>query len=81
VKKTIILLAALAHSSCAPPQAIIIAEETIKEPSGVPEKPALVNDGLRLPDMTKLPDDNDLRSMVPLKKDSNATIISRPPTE
>lgn len=81
MKKPIILLAALALSSCAPPQPIVIAEKTIKQPPSAPEAPALADDELRLPDMTILPVDEDLRSMAPLKKDSNATIISRPPTE
>jgi hypothetical protein len=84
VKNPTILLAALAFASCAPPKAIIIAEAPKKEPviaPPKPEPPALADDGLRLPDMTVLPDDNDLRSVAPLKKDGDATIIATPPAE
>jgi hypothetical protein len=43
--------------------------------------PAPVDDGLRLPDMLALPDENQLRSAAPLKKEGDATIIASPPTE
>ncbi len=84
MKNPTILLAALALASCAPPKAIVIAEAPKKDAviaPAAPEKPALADDGLRLPDMTTLPDDNDLRSAAPLKKEGDATIIASPPTE
>lgn len=84
MKNPTILLAALALASCAPPKAIVIAEAPKKEvviAPAAPETPALADDGLRLPDMLVLPDDTQLRSVAPLKKDGDATIITSPPTE
>jgi len=84
VKNPTILLAALCLASCAPPKAIVIAEAPKKE---VPAKPAATvlpapaDDGLRLPDMLALPDENQLRSAAPLKKEGDATIIASPPAE
>lgn len=87
MKKNIILLAFLALASCATPKAVVVGEAPLKQPSAVtppaPEKmpPALANDGLRLPDMLSLPDDNQLRSTAPIKNDGNATIITSPPSD
>ena len=84
MKNPIILLASLALASCAPPKAIVIAEAPKKEvviAPAAPEIPALADDGLRLPDMLTLPDDTQLRSVAPLKKDGDATIVTSPPTE
>jgi hypothetical protein len=85
VKRPIILLAAFALASCAPPKAIVIAEAPIEPVATIPTapaNPALADDGLRLPDdMLALPDDNQLRSAAPLKKEGDATIITSPPTE
>ena len=84
MKSPTILLAALALASCAPPKAIVTPEAPKKPVSAAPaapEKPALADDGLRLPDMLTLPDDTQLRSTAPLKKEGDATIIARPPTE
>jgi hypothetical protein len=69
VKNPVILLSALALASCVPPKAAVIPEvpkKTVIKAPVAPEKPALADDGLRLPDMLTLPDD---------------TIIARPPTE
>jgi hypothetical protein len=84
VKNPIILLAALAFASCAPPKAIVIAEAPKKDAviaPAAPETPALADDGLRLPDMLVLPDETQLRSAAPLEKEGDATIITSPPTE
>ena len=87
MKSPIILLAALTFASCAPPKATVIAEAPKKSvviaPTAptAPETPALADDGLRLPDMLTLPDDNQLRSAAPLKKEGDAAIIASPPTE
>lgn len=84
MKNPVILLSALALASCAAPKAAVIPEvpkkPVIKAPVA-PEKPALADDGLRLPDMLTLPDDTQLRSTAPLKKEGDATIIARPPSE
>jgi hypothetical protein len=87
VKKPVILLAALALASCAAPKAIVVEDAPKKQqPGAAPatpvEKPAaLADDGLRLPDMLTLPDDNQLRSTAPTKKDGEGTIITSPPTD
>ncbi len=85
MKNPTILLATLALASCAPPKAVVIAEPPKKEvviAPAAPEIPALADDGLRLgDDMLNLPDDTQLRSVAPLKKDGNAKIIISPPTE
>jgi hypothetical protein len=84
VKNPVILLSALALASCVPPKAAVIPEvpkKTVIKAPVAPEKPALADDGLRLPDMLTLPDDTQLRSTTPLKKEGDATIIARPPTE
>lgn len=84
MKNPTILLAALALASCAPPQAVVIEEAQKKQQPAAPaepEKPALADDGLRLPDMLTLPDENQLRSAAPLKEEGEATIIATPPTE
>jgi hypothetical protein len=84
VKNPTILLAALAFASCAPPQATVIEEAPKRQEPAAPAepgKPALADDGLRLPDMLTLPDENQLRSAAPLKEDGDATIIATPPTE
>jgi hypothetical protein len=84
VKSPIILLAALTFASCAPPKATVIAEapkKPVVTAPAAPETPALADDGLRLPDMLTLPDDNQLRSAAPLKKEGDAAIIASPPTE
>lgn len=84
MKSPTILLAALALASCAPPKAIVTPEAPKKPVSAAPatpERPALADDGLRLPDMLTLPDDTQLRSVAPLEKEGDATIITSPPTE
>lgn len=84
MKNPTILLAALCLASCAPPKAIVIAEapkKIVPVAPAAPVIPAPVDDGLRLPDMLALPDENQLRSAAPLKKEGDATIIASPPTE
>lgn len=87
MKNPFIPLAALALASCAAPKAVVIEEAPVKQqPAAAPaapiEKPAaLADDGLRLGDMLTLPDDNQLRSTAPLKKEGEATIITSPPSE
>lgn len=88
MKKSIISLALLALASCATPKAVVIEQTPIKQQPSVTSDatvkklPALANDGLRMPeDMLALPDDNQLRSTAPIKKDGNATIVTSPPTE
>lgn len=84
MKKPVILLGVFALASCVPPKASMIAEVPTKPvviAPAAPEKPAIADDGLRLPDMLTLPDDTQLRSTAPLKKEGDATIIARPPTE
>lgn len=84
MKNPVILLAALAFASCAPPKAIVIEEAPVEKtpPAAAPEKPAaLADDGLRLPDdILALPEDSQLRSAAVPEK-SEATIIASPPTE
>ena len=71
-------------SRCAPAKVIVIPEppkqEVVITPAA-PTPPALVDDGLRLPDMLTLPDDNQLRSAPTFKKAGDATIITSPPIE
>lgn len=84
MKPPIILLAALAVASCAPAKVIVIPEPPKKDvliTPAAPITPALVDDGLRLPDMLTLPDDNQLRSAPTFKKAGDATIITSPPIE
>jgi hypothetical protein len=92
VKKPTILLAALMLASCALPELTPIQTEpkaqrpsvatlAVDTASATPELPAPADDGLRLPDMLGLPDDNQLRSATPLKKEGEATIIASPPVE
>lgn len=84
MKNPTILLVAIALASCVPPKAGVIAEVPTKPvviAPAAPEKPAIADDGLRLPDMLALPDDTQLRSTAPLDKEGDATIIARPPTE
>lgn len=87
MKNPVILLAALALSSCAPPKAIVVEEapkqlQPAAKPSAPVEKPAATaDDGLRLPDMLTLPDDDQLRSTAPTEKDGDATIITSPPSD
>ena len=84
MKNSVILLSALALASCVPPKVAAIPEvpkKPVVNAPVAPEKPALADDGLRLPDMLTLPDATQLRSTAPLKKEGDATIIARPPTE
>lgn len=84
MKNPLILLAAIALASCAAPKAVVVAEAPKKKvvtAPAAPEEPALADDDLRLPDMLTLPDDTQLRSAAPLKKEGDATIITSPPTE
>jgi len=87
VKNPVILLAALALSSCAPPKAIVVEEAPKKQERATAtaapvEKPAATaDDGLRLPDMLTLPDDDQLRSTAPTEKDGDATVITSPPSD
>lgn len=90
MKNLLILLAAFALASCATPKAVVVGEAPLKQQAdadvtSVPKEkkpPALANDGLRLPDdMLALPEDNQLRSTAPIKRDGNATIITSPPSD
>jgi hypothetical protein len=53
----------------------------IDKPSNHLAKPTKPADGLRLPDMLTLPQDDQLRSASSAPKDGKATVIVRPPEE
>jgi hypothetical protein len=55
----------------------ITAVVETSKPSPIP----VHNDGLRLPDMLGLPQDDQLRSAPATPKDGKATVIVRPPEE
>ncbi|MBG7607170.1 MAG: hypothetical protein IZT59_03940 [Verrucomicrobia bacterium] len=86
MKNPFILFLALGLASCASPKkALIIAEG----PKGQPKQaatlsesivPAPADDGLRMPDMLALPDEEQLRSTAP-ESSRDATVIIRPPAE
>ena len=86
MKNPLILLTALALASCGPPKAIIVAEAPVKpvaKPAAAPAPavPSAPDDGLRLPDLLALPDDEQLRSSPDPSGGGNATVITRPPAE
>jgi len=57
-----------------------IVPEAVPEPS----KPAMPDDGLRLPDMLSMPQDNELKasaSAPPANASEPAPVIARPPTD
>ena len=83
----LILILAIGLASCAAPKkALIIAEAPKGQPAEValappePSVPAPADDGLRMPDMLALPDDEQLRSS-PGEAPGEATVITRPPAE
>jgi hypothetical protein len=97
VKFLLLSLAPLVFASCAKdieetafyteptPDLSPLQMEASAEPD-VPVKPAnrIANrqpDGLRLPDMLTLPQDDQLRSAAVAPKDGKATVIVRPPQE
>lgn len=81
------LAAALAFASCAAPKAVVVEVAPKKKTPAVataaPETPAaLADDGFRFPDdMLSLPEDSQLRSTAPIKRDGNGTIITSPPSD
>lgn len=91
MKTPFLLLLAIGLVSCAkPPSALIIAEEPKEKttPAVVPSEfviPAPAkDDGLRMPDMLALPNQEQLRSASPDEDgdgDGEATVIIRPPKE
>lgn len=88
------LMPALALVSCATPKAIVVESApapkpqpqgaSTSEPAAKPKSPALLNDGLRLPDMETMPGDDEFRAAKtpPAAGDAGSgAVISRPPTE
>jgi hypothetical protein len=66
-------------AAAAAPVATIVPE-AVPEPS----KPAMPDDGLRLPDMLSMPQDNELKasaSAPPANASEPAPVIARPPTD
>lgn len=96
LKPTITTLACLmpvmALVSCAVPKAVVVesplapkpVQATASEPAAKPKRPALPDDGLRLPDMVTMPGDDEFRTAKkpPAGGDAESgAVISRPPTE
>ncbi|MBC7980649.1 MAG: hypothetical protein H7Y36_08825 [Armatimonadetes bacterium] len=79
----------LGLASCAAPKAIVIAEAPAEIPKRAASKPARktdvptdTNDGIRLPDMLALPEENEFRPTSPDNpKEGGSTVITRPPQE
>lgn len=82
----------MALVSCVAPKAVVVesplapkpAQAAISEPSAKPKRPALQNDGLRLPDMETMPGEDEFRAAKTPPAGDNAgsgAVISRPPTE
>ena len=86
MKNPLTLILALGLASCGPPKAIIVAQAPVK-PEGraaatpAPRVASHSDDGLRMPDMLDLPDEEQLRSSPGPAGSGNATVITRPPKE
>ncbi len=83
---------AFALLSCAVPKAIVVEEtgakpkvEKTEETAAVeePSKPAMDDDGIRLPDMLGMPGEGEFRSSRPTTRGTSGSgaVIARPPTE
>lgn len=85
MKNPLTLFLALGLASCGPPKAIIIAEAPVKPEvktaTPAPRVASHPDDGLRMPDMLDLPDEEQLRSSPGPTGSGNATVITRPPQE
>lgn len=69
-------------SAEAAPVATIVPEATPE--TSKPTKPAMPDDGLRLPDMLTMPQDNELKasaSAAPANASEPAPVVARPPTD
>lgn len=82
----------MALFSCAAPKADVVEEQAPapkKEVTAAPEAPmpptsSLPNDGIRLPDMETMPNDNEFRATNPGRSSQpsgTGAVIARPPTE
>lgn len=84
------LLPALALFSCVPPKAVVVQEppkEKKPEPEVATTEPSLpppTDDGIRLPDFTTMPRDDEFKAALPTPTITNqvpGSINVRPPTE
>ena len=73
-----------AETASSKPAEVAPVATIVPEPAEQPVKPAMPDDGLRLPDMLTMPQDNELKAAVtaPAEKPAEpAPVVARPPAD